>query len=213
MRRPVPLLSDVKNALSYLLKGEWREFVFRVRVYLGQIDLKNVSTDVLGLSPDDSYEYNNSGGLHLEKVLDSLKITPQDSIVDFGSGKGGALITFSRYPFAKITGVELSPELVAIAKENLRKLKIRNIHMIVGDALDFTELEEYNYFYFFTPFPGHIMKAVIKNIESSVEKKPRKVTIIYFNPEFHDVVITGSSFKKIAEFDHYRLLYYIYSNA
>jgi SAM-dependent methyltransferase len=203
---------DVKNALSLLIRGEWREFALRLRVYLGQIDLKNVSAEALNLPVECGHEYSNSGSLHLVQVLNSLKITEQDAIVDFGSGKGGALITFSRYPFAKITGVELSPDLVAIAEENLRRLKIRNIRMVVGDAADFTDLEEYNYFYFFNPFPGNIMRTVVKNIESSLKKKPRKATIIYFNPEFHDVVITDSSFAKTGEFDHYRLRYYIYSN-
>ena len=205
-------IEDAKNAFSLMIRGEWREFIFRLRVYLGQIDLRNVSTDALGLPDERGHEYSNSGGLHLEKVLDSLKITSQDAIIDFGSGKGGALITFSRYPFAKITGVELSPELVAIAEENLRKLNINNIEMIIGDAADFTELEEYNYFYFLNPFPGSIRSAVIENIESSLIRKPRKAIIIYFNPEFHDVIVADSAFAQIDTFDHYRLHYYIYSN-
>ena len=205
-------VANAKNALSLLLKGEWREFGLRLRVFLGQIDLENVSTGELGLQDERSHEYSNSGGIHLVHVLNSLKITSQDAIIDFGSGKGGALITFSRYPFAKITGIELSPELVAIAGENLRKLNISNIEMITGDAAVFTDLEEYNYFYFFNPFPGIIMRAVVENIESSLMKKPRKAIIIYFNPEFHEVVVTDSIFAKIYEFDHYRLRYHIYSN-
>ena len=204
---------DVKNALVLLFSGEWREFTLRLRVYLGQIDLKNVSTDALGFPDECGHEYSNSGGLHLVKVLDSLKITQQDSIIDFGSGKGGALITLSNYPFAKITGIELSSDLVAIAKENLRKLKIRNIDMVVGDATDLTELEGYNYFYFFNPFPANIMRAVVENIETSLIKKPRKVVIIYFNPEYHDTVISDSSFAKVDEFNHHQLSYYIYSNS
>ena len=206
------LIVNAKNALSLLCRGEWREFVFRVRVYRGEIDLRNASTDDLGLSADRSHEYSNSGGLHLDKVLRALKITPGDSIVDFGSGKGGALITFAKYPFAKITGVELSPELVAIAKKNLRKLDIGNVNMATGDAADFTDLDGYNYFYFFSPFPAPIMRAVIKNIASSLAGKPRKLTIIYFNPEHHESVVTGSPFVKIKEFHHHQLSYYIYSN-
>ncbi len=203
---------DAKNALALLLQGEWREFIFRVRVYLGDIDLRNASTDDLGLSPDRSHEYSNSGGIHLEKVLRTLNITPQDSILDFGSGKGGALITFSRYPFSKITGVEISSELAAIAERNLKKLNIKNVDMIVSDAVDFADLDGYNYFYFFSPFPGTIMRAVIKNICLSLARKPRRLVIIYFNPEYHDSVVTDSPFVKIREFKHHRLSYYIYSN-
>jgi protein-L-isoaspartate O-methyltransferase len=203
---------NAKNALSLLCRGEWREFIFRMRVYRGEIDLRNATTEDLGLSAERSHEYSNSGGLHLEKVLRALKITCEDSIVDFGSGKGGALITFAKYPFSKITGVELSSELLAIAEKNLKKLNIGNVNMTVGDAADFTDLDGYNYFYFFSPFPAAIMRAVVKNIASSLARKPRKMVIIYFNPEHHDAVVTDSPFVKIQEFHHHQLSYYIYSN-
>lgn len=206
------LSTDILNALSLLLHGEWREFMFRVRVHVCKIDLKNAYLDELNLPEERSHYYANSGGLHLEKVLRDLKITPRDAIVDFGSGKGGALITFSRYPFAKIAGVELSPELVAIAEKNLTKLNITNVTMTVCDAADFAALDEYNYFYFFSPFPAAVMSAVIRNISASLAHTPRKATIIYFNPEYHYAVVTDSPFVKISELNHHELNYYIYSN-
>jgi tRNA A58 N-methylase Trm61 len=141
-----------------------------------------------------------------------LKITARDSVVDFGSGKGGALITLSRYPFARIAGVEISPDLVTIAKENLAKLDIRNVTMNVCDAVNFADLDEFNYFYFFSPFPAVVMDTVIRNIRASLTNKPRKATIIYFNPECHDTVVTDSPFVKINEFNHHELKFYIYSN-
>jgi hypothetical protein len=205
------LVTDAKNALLLLFRGEWREFLFRVRVHVQKIDLKNTYLDELDLPEERSHYYANSGGLHLEKVLRDLKITPQDAIVDFGSGKGGALITFARYPFSKIAGVELSPALVAIAEANLRKLNIGTITMTVSDAADFTDLDEYNYFYFFSPFPRSVMAAVIQNICSSMKANPRKTVIIYFNPECHDAVVTGSPFVKVMEFHHHELGYYVYS--
>jgi Methyltransferase domain len=204
--------TDAKNALILLLRGEWQEFVFRVRVHKLHVDLKNAYLDELNLPEERSHYYANSGGVHLEKVLRNMGITQQDAIVDFGSGKGGALITLSRYPFSKITGIELSPELVAIAKDNLKKLNITTISMIICDAATFTDLEEYNYFYFFNPFPCNVMSAVVQNISSSLITRPRKAVIIYFNPECHDVVITDSPFVKIKEFHHHELGYYIYSN-
>lgn len=206
------LVTDAKNALLLLLRGKWREFFFRVRVHVQKIDLRNVYLNELNLPEERCHYYANSGGLHLEKVLNSLKITPLDAIVDFGSGKGGALITFSRYPFSKIAGVELSPELVAIAEENFRKLNISNITMRVSDAADFTDLDEYNYFYFFSPFPCSVMSAVMRNICASLIARPRKAVIIYFNPECHAAVVTDSPFVKVSEYHHHELGYYVYAN-
>lgn len=206
------LVEHVKNALSQLYRGEWQKLIFNMRLYSAKIDLENVSLTELNLLEEQSHYYANSGGTHLEKVLDTLKITPQDSIVDFGSGKGGALITFSKYPFTKITGVELSPALVKIAEKNFKSLGIKNIRMLVSDAADFTDLDEYNYFYFFSPFPSSVMSAVVKNISVSLLQQPRKAVIIYFNPEFHYAVVSNSPFVKTGEFHHHELDYYIYSN-
>jgi SAM-dependent methyltransferase len=204
--------SDINNALSLLFHGEWREFIFRVRVHIQKIDLKNSYLDELHLPEERCHYYANSGGVHLAKVLRVLKITPQDAIVDFGSGKGGALITMARYPFAKILGVEISPELIEIASRNLRKLGITNVAMAASDAANFTDLDAYNYFYFFSPFPGNVMKSVIRNISDSLARAPRKTTIIYFNPEYHGDVVANSPFVKVMEFHHHELGYYVYAN-
>jgi methyltransferase family protein len=206
------LFVDAKKAFSLLLKGEWREFIFRLRVHIQKIDLKNSYLDELHLPEERCHYYANSGGPHLDAVLRTLKITPRDAIVDFGSGKGGALITMARYPFARIMGVEISPELLAIAESNLHKLGIRNVALVAADAADFTDLDGYNYFYFFSPFPGSVMSTVIRNIADSLAGAPRKATIIYFNPEYHQAVVTDSPFVKVDEFHHHELGYYIYSN-
>ena len=210
----MPIITDVKNALAFLGRGEFREFLFRLRVHFSKIDLSYASVRELGLSADRSHDYRHSGGIHLENVLNRLNISPKDAIVDFGSGKGGALITFAKYPFAKITGIELMPELIAIAEQNLKVLKISNVIMVASDAADFTDLNGYNYFYFYSPFPRSVMAAVMHNIQSSLLEKPRTVHLIYCNPEFHDLVITDSPFHKSDEFNHLQLHLpiYLYSN-
>ncbi len=204
--------SYITDALSLLCRGEWREFIFRGRVHVQKIDLGNVYLDELNLPEERCHYYANSGGPHLDRVLKAMKITSRDGVVDFGSGKGGALITLSRYPFVRIAGVEISPRLAAIARENLTKLNINNVTVRVGDAAAFTDLDDYNYFYFFNPFPAAVMSAVVENICASLTRRPRKASIIYFNPEFHDAVVTGTSFVKVKEFSHHKLGYYIYSN-
>ncbi|MBI5446641.1 MAG: class I SAM-dependent methyltransferase [Deltaproteobacteria bacterium] len=200
------------NALWLLARADWREFIFRLQVRLGKIDLKPCSLEELNLSEERSYYYADSGGLHLEEILKECDITSRDAIVDFGSGKGGALFTFSKYPFRKITGCELSPELVAIARKNLDVVRVRNVTFVTGDAAQFEELDEYNYFYFFNPFPCSVMSAVISNIAISLGRRPRRATIIYCNPECHDAVVLEGPFVKVKEYDLCQLKYYVYSN-
>jgi protein-L-isoaspartate O-methyltransferase len=202
----------IKNALSLLCKGDWREFNVRARIVLGQIDLKTVSTDELNLPIERANSYSDSGGSGLQKVLSTLNITPRDAIIDFGCGKGGALITLARYPFAKITGVEISADLGDIARKNLGILTIDNVHIICCDAAGFTELDDYNYVYFFNPFPAAVMRSVIDNLKKSLAIKPRKVTIIYLNPVCNDEIISDSPFTRQEEFDHASHRFFVYSN-
>ncbi len=45
------------------------------------------------------------------------------TFVDFGSGKGRALLLASEYPFKKILGLEFSPELHDVAVANIRRYR------------------------------------------------------------------------------------------
>ncbi|MCL5022902.1 MAG: class I SAM-dependent methyltransferase [Nitrospirae bacterium] len=199
----------IKNALLLLWKRDWREFLIRLRIYLGHIDLISDPTETVS---ERTHYYADSSCLEFDKIISSFTITADDAIVDFGCGKGGILISLSKYPFSKITGVEISRELVEIANKNIRKLKIRNVDIECCDAAEFKQLDEYNYFYFFDPFPCVVMKDVLSNIEKSVIEHPRKVTIIYLNPFCHDLMESSNIFNKTGELANSEHKCFIYSN-
>ncbi len=208
------IITDIRNALSFIYRGEFKEAIFRLRVYFSAIDFSYASIQTLGLSAERSHDYRHSGGIHLEKVLNSFKITTQDAIIDFGAGKGGALVTFSKFPFHTITGVELLPELATIAEHNFKLLGITNVSIVICDAAEYLDLESYNYFYFYSPFPQSVMSAVITNITNSLTKNPRTVRLIYCNPEFTDMIENQSPFYRTDIFHHHQLdlPIFIYTN-
>jgi tRNA/tmRNA/rRNA uracil-C5-methylase (TrmA/RlmC/RlmD family) len=104
-----------------------------------------------------SFHYNSSGNRFLERVTKRLPITSDDASLDFGCGKGGALVTLSKAPFRKLGGVELSPKLSTIAQNNMARLQIPHVELFCCDAAKFTALDDYKYLYFFNPFPSVIM--------------------------------------------------------
>ena len=203
------LTRGIKNGLLLLWRRDWREFLIRLRISLGHIDLKHDPTET---DTERTHYYADSGGLAFDEIMASFKIGRDDAIVDFGCGKGGILISLSKYPFTKITGVEIDPVLGEIANSNIRKLKTRNVEIKLCDAADFKELHEYNYFYFFDPFPCTVMQDVIDNIEKSIFAMPRKVTIIYLNPSCHDVIEASSILTKTKELPHFEHKCFVYSN-
>jgi SAM-dependent methyltransferase len=200
----------LKNAIVLLSKGEWQEFLVRVKISLGQVDLKHDSSETV---TDRTHYYADSSGLEFEKIMNHFPISSRDAIVDFGCGKGGILITLSKYPFAKIAGVEISPDLVAIAEKNIKVLNLKKIEIFCSDAVEFKQLDDFNYIYFFDPFPAVVMQDVLKNIEQSIINVPREVTIIYLNPFCHDLIETKSAFKKVREMPHFEHKCFVYSNA
>src|ERR1041384_5540181 len=56
----------------------------------------------------------------VDKMLDMAKLTPQDYLVDLGSGDGRTVITAAKRG-ATAVGVEYNPDMVALSKQNAEK--------------------------------------------------------------------------------------------
>jgi SAM-dependent methyltransferase len=108
------------------------------------------------------------------------------TFIDMGSGKGRALLMASEYPFAKIIGVEIIPELHETAVRNIAKFsgEARLPGVITswcGDAREFEFPNDPTVVYFFNPFPEDVLRSVLVNLGRSVRMHPRKLWVIYHN--------------------------------
>jgi len=132
-----------------------------------------------------------------QEMLAALRIDFAEFVfVDLGSGKGRTLLMASDYPFQKIMGVELLPELNQIAQENLRKYsspnqKCHTLESICGDACEFEFPAEPIVLYLFNPVSESGLARVIGNLERSLTANPRKALVLYHNPE-HEVILARS---------------------
>jgi SAM-dependent methyltransferase len=139
-----------------------------------------------------------------------LKKLPVDkkksTLLDYGCGKGRAIITAAAFPFNKVIGVEIS-YLIDVAKKNIDKEKHRktnNIELIHCDAMDYIIPADVNIFYFYNPFRGAILEKVTRNIYSSFKDTPRKIFIIFFNNDHFDKVIAHQDWlTKIDQLEFY----------
>lgn len=124
------------------------------------------------------------------EILDDLMLDldvafERYTFVDLGAGKGRVLCLAEAWPFARIVGVELAPSLVREAKENLAAFRAEIIH---GDAATFTLPATPLVLYLYNPFGAPVIRAVLDNLERSLETNPRDVRILYFEP-VHDQVV------------------------
>ena len=126
------------------------------------------------------------------------------AFIDIGSGKGRAVMLATQYPFAEISGVELAPELHAIAEANLRIfLGARDIQPRVQlecmDAVKFALPERPLVLFFYHPFCRPVLKRVLRNLGVSLRARPRPAYVIYINPELRELLDHASFLEKISE--------------
>lgn len=121
-------------------------------------------------------------------------------VLDFGCGKGAAIAIMKMAGIKEVDGVEQSHMLAEIAMGNMKKLGEDMVTIFSEDATKLTEqLDTYDTFYLYDPFRGETFKKVIKNIEESVRRKDRNVTIVYANPWLHREVEAGGVFKLVKQ--------------
>jgi SAM-dependent methyltransferase len=141
----------------------------------------------------------------LKKLLNSLEFPRNSVFVDLGCGKGRALVIAAEYGFKKVVGVEFSSVLCKEAKKNLstylQKQEIDlEYEIIESDVCDYENKDDENIFYLFDPFDDVVLSRVLKNLDLSIEKKKRKIWLIYNNPTFRTVIEKQGNYKKSGEF-------------
>lgn len=131
----------------------------------------------------------------LERLLQAYSFDKQDSIIDFGCGKGRLPFYLHYFQHLSVTGIEMDSDFYNDAQHNLQAYKqLTNpekheagIQFICCLAEEYTISAKDNRFYFFNPFSVEIFQRIVSNIQTSVENTPREVDIILYYP--HDSYI------------------------
>jgi len=174
----------------------------RHRIYTGYCERKfGVSTrgliqaPELGVANADAVGYSALEYEYLLWALPAIPFPAEEVVfVDYGAGKGRALAAAATHPFRKVIGVEISEELVEIARGNLARLKRRRAECVEihhADAAMFAVPNDANVFFFFNPFGGATLARVVERIWESWMAHPRDLFFIYFNHGRFDECIEG----------------------
>src|SRR4051794_35695288 len=142
--------------------------------FLTPIDVESV-----GLDPTLVHRSSATSEPHLRAVLDATAGLEGASNLDVGCGKGQAIRVLRRYPFRRVDGIELSPEIAAIARRNLqgRRGPLTEIH--VGDACTFDRYADYDALFLYNPFPEPVMEKFAVEVAAQLTGP---VTVIYSVP-------------------------------
>ncbi len=143
--------------------------------------------------------------------LSSAKIDfSRFTFIDIGSGKGRALLMAADYPFRRILGIELLPELHHVAKQNISKYKSDSqqcfaIECLLGDANEWALPPEPTVLYLFNPLPESGLVKMIGDLEQSLRQYPRPMFVLYHNPLLEHVLTRNGVFRRIVGTHQYSI--------
>jgi len=155
-----------------------------------RFDLKNgVDTTTLETTAPVPYAVSYQGAdpgavVQLLKALPS--IARHSHFLDYGCGKGRALILAREHGFKELTGIEINPLLLSICKNNLSKAshgnEIAKIGFFEGDASTFEPPAGAVTAFFYNPFSGPPLQEVAQRLKDNARRSGADVWVIYVNP-------------------------------
>jgi SAM-dependent methyltransferase len=110
------------------------------------------------------------------------------TFVDVGAGMGRAMLLAAEFPFRKVTGIELNPILLRIARKNLRLWRNTRrsrapMQLICGDALDMRFPQGPTLVFLFNPFGESVMRRLLARLAESFSDHPGQLDLLYVNNE------------------------------
>lgn len=167
---------------------------------LKRIPPEEIQTD--SINKVSSQAYGATRARPFAQLLNQLGLPKESVFVDFGSGKGRALLIAAQYGFRKVIGVEFSEPLCQVARKNLETFrssrKITSEVLVVhADVVQHVVQPDETVFYFFDPFSAHVLEQVIDNIRQSLGTHPRRIWIIYNSPKHFEIIERSGQFTRI----------------
>ncbi|GAC1388367.1 MAG: hypothetical protein NVSMB31_02230 [Vulcanimicrobiaceae bacterium] len=129
--------------------------------------------------------------------------TPSEAtFVDVGSGMGRVVLLASHYAFKQILGVEISPALHEIARENLAnyrdaRQRCRDIRLVRADAGSYRLPTGNLLLYLYNPFESVMVERFVQQIATQLQG--RDAVLIYHTPVGRDAIEQAVGFRLVAD--------------
>jgi len=189
------LVIVIKHTISFIYNNYFERFY-------GIHTTGHLSSNALGYASKYAHEYIATDVYSFRKIMKSINIGENDVFLDYGSGMGRVLIMAALFPFRRVVGIDLSPDLNAIAIKNIetvrKRLRCKSIEVIGADAATYRVTPDITVIYCYNSFSGEILARVLSNIHESVSSVPRNLTIIYKNPPYFEEQVKSMCWLKKA---------------
>ena len=150
----------------------------------------------LGFGPETGNHYQPSNWVNLigvVRMLRTLKVGREDGFLELGCGKGQVVFLAARFPFGRVIGLDLSEDLISVARRNMdpgkHRFQCQHVELVVGDAADYAIPDDVTICYLYHPFPRPVMERVMAHLDASLAARPRRMHILYLEVSDADLLV------------------------
>ena len=167
-------------------------------VFLGELD-----AEAIGPALEFATHYEPTPVAQALALFDASPLRPQDAtFVDLGAGMGRVVMLAARRPYRAVTGVEISPALVEIARENVASLRdpervVRDVKIVRADAAQYAFPRGPLVVFMYNPFRAPVLDAVLANLCARGE--PRDAVLLYHTPLERAAIEATQAFELVAD--------------
>lgn len=129
--------------------------------------------------PRDGVAYLPSPVHALQKLADSLRLGPEDVVIDVGSGVGRAAVFLHWLTGATVVGLEIQPQLVATHRELIARHGLERVSVVEGDAAVLLEAQRgATALAMYCPFSGARLTRALRSIEALARERALRIGCI-----------------------------------
>jgi SAM-dependent methyltransferase len=163
-------------------------------IFLGELD-----PEAIGPNLAFATHYEPTPPADIDRLLDAAPLAPERStLVDVGAGMGRVVLRAARRPYRQIVGIEISPALLEVAKENRAAyrgdLACRDIRLVRADAATFAFPRGDVVVYLYNPFRAEVLAPLLDRLAAV---RNREVVLLYHTPVERPAVDAHPSFELI----------------
>ncbi len=165
-------------------------------IFLGELD-----PEAIGPNLEHATHYEATPVADIDRLLDAVPFAPErTTLVDIGAGLGRVVLHAARRPYRQIVGVEISPALVEVAKDNRTayrgELACRDLRLVRADAATFTFPRGDLVVYLYNPFGAKVLGPLLDRLCAD---RRRDVALVYHTPVERATVDAHPAFELIAD--------------
>lgn len=167
-------------------------------VFLGELD-----PDAIGPSLEHATHYEPTPVREARALLDASPLSPErTTFVDVGAGMGRVVLLAARRPYRGVVGIEISPALVEIARENLASARdpqrvARDVRIVRADAATYAFPAGDLVVYLYNPFRAPVLDSMLVNLRAAGER--RNIVLLYHTALEHETIEATEAFEIVED--------------